>query len=44
MLCMVVGKGPEVLHANEGRIEVNMLLLAEDTELMTDLEGSCVDW
>ena len=34
----VLGKGLELLSANGGRSEINQLLFADDTALMTDAE------
>ena len=40
----VLGKGFELLKANDGRFEINQLLFADDTALVADSERSCVDW
>ena len=40
----VLGKGFELLSANDGRFEINQLLFADDTALVADSEGKLVDW
>ena len=37
----VLGKGLELLSANGGRFEINQLLFADDTALVTDSEKLC---
>ena len=34
----VLRKGPELLSANGGRFEINQLLFADETELVSDSE------
>ena len=40
----VLGKALELLSANSDRFEINQLLFADDTALVADSKGSCVDW
>ena len=42
----VLGKGLELLSVNGGRLEINLLLFANDKALVADLQErrSCVDW
>ena len=38
VIARVLGKGLELLTVNGGRFEINQLLIADDTALVTDLE------
>ena len=40
----VLGIGRELLSANGGRFEINHLLFADDTALVSDSWRSCVEW
>ena len=40
----VLGKELELLSANGTRFEINQLLFANNTALVADSDGSCVDW
>ena len=40
----VLGKGLELPSVNGGRFEINQLLFADDTALLTLQRSICVDW
>ena len=40
----ILGRGLELLRANSGRFEINLLSFADGTAQVADSERSCVDW